>query len=147
MSDDGQVVALGQPGGSVYVSTDGGVSFVQQTALGVAITTGAWGVTVSGDGHTIMVGRPTSTSSAGVLFVAHGVADAASISWADQSAKVPGSAQVTGVTNRAWSVASSGDGQVLIAARPHTNNTAAGYGYAFTSRDAGASWVQVASLD
>lgn len=41
VSHDGSVVALGRPGGAVYVSTDSGESFIEQTALGAAESGGS----------------------------------------------------------------------------------------------------------
>ncbi|WGD37114.1 fibronectin type III domain-containing protein [Lysinibacter sp. HNR] len=143
---DGRVVVKGQPGGRVFLSTDAGKTFHPQETLGTAPQGLTWGVNVSGDGRTVLVGKPGASQG---LWLAQNVTDAQKASWEIQTNKgVPltGNSVANNDINPTvrWDVASSLDGQTLIAARPVSANSLTGPLY--VSRNAGASWAPAAGV-
>ncbi|WGD37822.1 fibronectin type III domain-containing protein [Lysinibacter sp. HNR] len=143
VSASGDVVALGRPGGALYVSIDGGKNFVEQST-GTTHSTYPWGVEVSGNGLKIIASRNAGTTSSGAVFVGSRVSERDSFSWKSVASTVTGDNLITSVTNAypSFRVASSFDGGVLVAARPRTGSVANDTtGPLWVSRDGGDSWA------
>ncbi|WGD37406.1 Ig-like domain-containing protein [Lysinibacter sp. HNR] len=148
-SDGGDVVALGQPGGGLYLSADGGESFINQH-LGDAADGSAryeWGVEVSGDGRKVIAARYRNVNSTadGNVWVASLSPDRTGFLW--DSVIGTGNGEITNAAgvNNSWRVASSFDGEVLVAARPRMGTGAANAGPLWVSRDGGVFWQIEAS--
>jgi photosystem II stability/assembly factor-like uncharacterized protein len=127
-SADGTKLVASEYGGSIYTSSDSGVTWTQQTPF-----TQYFIVLASSADGTKLIG--SDADGTGYLYTS-------TDSGATWTQRDPGGYSTS--SNYWYSVASSADGSVLIAANDANSNN--GYGYAYISRDSGATWTELSNL-
>ncbi|HLI29454.1 MAG TPA: hypothetical protein VKZ60_20495, partial [Chloroflexota bacterium] len=145
LSADGNTALGGAPvgAGAAYVFTRSGTTWTQQQKLtasdGAAGDDLGWGVALSSDGNTALVGAPFATISsksfqgAAYVFVRSGT------TWSPQQ-KLFDPSGAAG-DNLGWSVALSADGNTALAGAPRCNNNASQASNCLSATNPGTTYV------